>query len=880
MKDSRLSRVTLTILSLVGVFLLAVSLATASLIWSARKSALTDARSQATRFVSGAEAALNRNLLGVDVLLASMDELLQLAHLTQDKIDTKAANRLMNGAVQQNLMLNYVALISPKGLVIASSVARGARLAVSLPDGFLSEVLALPVSAMVISAPVVSFASAEQVLYLARHVNLADATKVIAVAEVRVPYLTSILVQGADISGLEVTMERSNGQLLASEPALQELSGKLLTPAMGLSPDAPAGQPLMRARLSGAAAVVVTRPILYNDVLLSASIPLEAALIDWKVERNLILATALAFALMVVAAGIFAAWYLKRMLQTRQAIAQSKTVLDQALESMVSGFVLLNAERQVLSWNRRFIELFPWVEGTIAPLLPFQTILDISATFRLPNASNAERQQWIAHRTALQLNAQGTHDQYLPNKLTVEITERITPTGGLVILYQDVSAMRAATAEIEHLAFFDPLTGLPNRRLLMDRLQHALNTSTRSGHFGALLFLDLDHFKNLNDTLGHDVGDLLLQQVAQRLTVCVREEDTVARLGGDEFVVMIENLSRHSHVAATMAQRIGEKILDRLNYPYQLTMHTCHNTSSVGAALFCGATVCAADLLKQADIAMYQVKSHGRNALCFFDPKMQAAITARAQLLEDLHTALENQQFELYYQPQLALGSGPVGAEVLIRWQHPQRGMVSPLEFIPVAEESELILPIGQWVLRTACLQLAIWQTAGPSKQLSLSVNVSARQFRQADFVKEVADMLLATGANPKLLKLELTESLVLDNVDDTVAKMRDLKALGVRFSLDDFGTGHSSLAYLTRLPLDQLKIDQSFVRNIGTRHTDGVIVQTIIGMAANLGLEVIAEGVETPEQAAFLANQGCTLYQGYLYGKPTPLADFEALLT
>ena len=461
----------------------------------------------------------------------------------------------------------------------------------------------------------------------------------------------------------------------------------------------------------------------------------------------------------------------------------------------------------------------------------------------------------------------------------------ILASGGLALWYlerlaQARQAIASSKAEIEQLAFFDPLTNLPNRRLLMDRLQHALSANARSGRCGALLFLDLDHFKTLNDTLGHEVGDLLLQQVAQRLKACLREQDTVARLGGDEFVVMLEDLAEHSLEAAALARRIGEKILASLNQPYVLMTQTYRSTCSVGAALFEATTpITAADLLKQADIAMYQVKARGRNDLCFFDPQMQASITAHAQLEEDLQAALVSGQFALYYQPQYQLQEGVIGAEALIRWRHPLRGLVPPMEFIAVAEESELINQIGLWVLRTACQQLARWQGDPRACDLHLAINVSARQFRQSDFVAQVRTVVRESGIKPRLLKLELTESLVLDNVMDTIAKMNELKNLGVRFSMDDFGTGQSSLSYLTRLPLNQLKIDQSFVRNIGLQATDDVIVQTIIGMARSLGLSVIAEGVETPAQQEFLALHGCTLYQGYLFGKPTALPDFEALL-
>lgn len=878
MTRKKLTRVTVSVLGLVGVFLLALVLAVASLIWNARQAALHESEEQAVRFVNGAEAALNRSLLGVDVLLASMDELLGLSGLVADWIDPKNASRLMHGAMQQNLMVRYVALINTQGQVIASTDSSGTQLAVSLPAGFVEEVLTQPISALSVSAPVVSFVSSERVLYFARYIKLADSARVLAVAEVQVPLLTSIMIQGVDISGLEVTLERGNGQLLASVPAFEQLSGKQLLPALGDAQDS--AQALrLPARLSGAPAIVVTRPILYRDVLIAASIPVESALQDWRTQRNVIVGTTLVFALMILAAGGFGVWYLNRMTQARLAIAQSRVTLDQALESMVSGFVLLNANHQIVHWNRRFEEIFPWLAGMMTPLMPFRRVLEVAAKHHLPGASDAELESWVAHRLALQQSPQAPHEQALPNGRFIQITERRTPEGGLVIVYHDVTELRQANAEIENLAFYDPLTHLPNRRLLMDRLQQATASSARSGQYGAILFLDLDQFKTLNDTLGHSVGDLLLQQVAQRLKACVREEDTVARLGGDEFVVMLHELSEHSQEAAALAQRIGEKILERLNQTYQLATHTYHSTPSIGATLFGALHQAPADLLKQADIAMYQVKVRGRNALCFFDPKMQAAITARAQLVADLHAALANEQFELYYQPQIELDGPVVGAEALIRWKHPLRGTVSPIEFIAVAEESELILPIGLWVLRTACRQLAAWQEDVRDRELHLSVNVSARQFRQRDFVAQVASVMRETAASPHLLTLELTESLVLDNVDDTITKMSELKALGVQFSVDDFGTGHSSLAYLTRLPLDQLKIDQSFVRNIGIKHTDDVIVQTIIGMARNLGLEVIAEGVETLAQQEFLARHGCTLYQGYLYGKPTSLAQFEALL-
>ena len=511
--------------------------------------------------------------------------------------------------------------------------------------------------------------------------------------------------------------------------------------------------------------------------------------------------------------------------------------------------------------------------------MALRQVLGQSVAHHLPVGSDAKRQQWIALRLAQQQDGTGAHEQVLPDGHCIHVLERATPEGGWVITYHDVTDLRRANEEIEHLAFYDPLTGLPNRRLLLDRLGRAPVLSQRSGKVGALLFLDLDHFKDLNDTLGHEVGDELLQEVAQRLLANVRVADTVARLGGDEFVVMLSELSTSTQEAAAMAQRIGEKILRGLSEPYLLRGHSHQGAVSIGATLFGASAQSAIELLRQADIAMYQVKARRGNALCFFDPKMQTAINDRAQLEADLRQALVAQQLVLHYQPQATLQGDVIGAECLLRWQHPQRGMVPPGQFIAVAEESDLILHIGQWVLHSACTQLARWQEQPQWAHLQLSVNVSARQFRQSDFVHQVIETLQVTGARAPLLTLELTESLVLDNVEDAIDKMHQLRTKGVRFSVDDFGTGYSSLAYLTRLPLHQLKIDQSFVRNLGSRPSDDVIVQTIIGMGRNLDLEVIAEGVETEAQKAILAGHGCDLYQGYLLARPMPVADFERSL-
>jgi len=443
----------------------------------------------------------------------------------------------------------------------------------------------------------------------------------------------------------------------------------------------------------------------------------------------------------------------------------------------------------------------------------------------------------------------------------------------------DFTERKKAESEIHHLAFYDSLSQLPNRRMLLDRLRQAVATGGRNQTSGALLFIDLDNFKTLNDTQGHGIGDLLLIEVAKRLQLCVREGDTVARFGGDEFVLLLEGLSADMAQAAVQARGVGEKVLDTLSQIYILAGNEFHSSSSMGITLFVNYKQHLDELLKQADTAMYQAKKSGRNTLRFFDPMMQEELEIRAQMEIGLREALRKQEFELYYQMQVNHEGRILGAEVLLRWIHPQRGLISPLQFIPLAEESGLILPIGRWVLERACQQIKIWESDERSRKLQLAVNVSGRQFRQTNFVHQVSEIIARTGINPMRLKLELTESIVLDDVDDTIAKMHALKEIGVSFSMDDFGTGYSSLAYLTQLPLNQLKIDQSFVRHLGSKASDATIIQTIIGMADNLGMQVIAEGVETIEQRDVLERMGCRFYQGYLFGKPVPLLEFSQKL-
>ena len=442
---------------------------------------------------------------------------------------------------------------------------------------------------------------------------------------------------------------------------------------------------------------------------------------------------------------------------------------------------------------------------------------------------------------------------------------------------QDITARKQAEDQIKQLAYFDPLTSLPNRRLFMDRMRMAMISSTRSRQFGALLMLDLDHFKDLNDTQGHDMGDRLLVEVSKRLSVTMRQEDTISRLGGDEFVFLVEGLGEEEAAAGLQAEGIAQKVHEALCQPYALAegRSAYHSTPSIGVTLFLGQDASLDVLLKQADVALYQAKSAGRNAIRFFSPDMQSAIDARSLLEEALRQGILNDEMQLYFQPQVDWQNTLLGAEALLRWLPPDGDPVPPARFIPLAEETGLIIPIGIWVLEQACAQLQRWHADPATRNLTLAINVSARQFHEPDFVQQVISKISQYGINPARLKLELTESAVLARVDEAVERMQALKAVGVGFSLDDFGTGYSSLSYLKRLPLDQVKIDQSFVRDITHDQNDMAIVRAILAMSQSLELNVIAEGVETEAQRTLLLKYGCESYQGFLFGKPVPIDAF-----
>jgi diguanylate cyclase (GGDEF)-like protein len=492
------------------------------------------------------------------------------------------------------------------------------------------------------------------------------------------------------------------------------------------------------------------------------------------------------------------------------------------------------------------------------------------ASQTLPGPTPFETEETLTHRD-------GSQHTYLTVHFPMPGADGCNQAVGAISV--DITARKQAEQQIRNMAYFDPLTGLPNRRLLLDRLHQALSASTRHGGHGAVFFIDLDHFKALNDSLGHDHGDLLLIEVARRLLACVRGEDTVARIGGDEFVVMTVGLAEHAGAAATQATAVGDKILAAIGRPCQLNEHRHTVTPSVGISLFHGRETEPDEIIKRADVAMYQAKAAGGGALRFFDPQMQAALDSRVALGIDLGRALGAGQLGLHFQPQIDGQRGLVGAEALLRWHHPRCGVLLPDQFLPLAEQNGLILPIGQWVLDSACAQLGRWAADPRLRQLRLAVNVSARQFRQDGYAGQVARALQAHGAEPDHLQLELRESQIHDDPAQTRARMQVLRDLGVGFALDDFGISYSSLSHLKRLPLNQIKISQSLMPNLVQDPHDAAVVKTIVDIARNLDMDALAVGVETVQQRDLLARIGCSLWQGHLFGAPAPLAEFEGLL-
>ncbi len=1001
MRKSR--QVELTVAAIAVALLVAVGAAAFTLIEQSKNSALSARQREAASSLVSAAAAVNRSLLGVDLLLAQSNELVALVQ-SGTANDALRSNEVLNNLATQNLLVQHISILSNDGVVLMSSDPNATRLGVELPSGFAAEVAANPVPTLAVSAPVASFARSERVLFLARPVSLSHGVMGLAVAEVSVSRFIANTVRGIAPDGFELTIERGNGELLASHPLRDAIVGAKLIPSLGAGNFRENGAADPQSRVTAVPAIVVAGPTLYPNLIVTASLPLSIALADWEILRGGILAGALAFIVFILAVASLTRSYVLRIRRARSQIAQAKVTVDQALESMVDGFLLLDAEGRVVTWNPRFLQFHPWLAGIIKKDQLYGDIVnDAGGRPKLLTPPSANR-----HDSDSAANNQGAIsseiEQLFPDGRIVRISERGTPDGGrvstftditdskmqqreltasrselqatidaipdllyevgldglyysyhsprteirgtqpdeivgknvqdvlppsaaatvmaalaeansarmsfgkqfelplatgnrwfelsvcrkampiaeqpvFIVISRDVTANRTAAAEIEALAFYDPLTELPNRRLLMDRLKQSIAVSAFGGRPAVLIFIDLDHFKTLNDSMRHEVGDKLLMQTAARLLTAAKPGDTVARLGGDEFVVLLGNVGDDVPTARLRAAITAETIRTLLALPYALDAIEYACTASLGITVINGDNSPAEDILKQADIAMYQAKAAGRNAFRFYSSYMQEAIESRAQLEQDLHLAAGLNQFVLYYQKQVDEVDAVVGVEALIRWEHPSRGIVMPGQFIPFAEEAGLISEIGAWVIEATCAQLEQWARHESTARLVLSLNVSAQQFKQPSFVQMVLQAISRHAVDPTRLMLEITESVMLEDVDASIHKMNQLVSEGMRFSLDDFGTGYSSLSYLTRLPIAQLKIAQAFINNIGTSESDAVVIQTIVGMAKNLGLEVIAEGVETKAQRDYLAAHGCRLCQGYFFSDPVPVNVFEASL-
>jgi diguanylate cyclase (GGDEF)-like protein/PAS domain S-box-containing protein len=557
--------------------------------------------------------------------------------------------------------------------------------------------------------------------------------------------------------------------------------------------------------------------------------------------------------------------------ETQRRVREQAELLDRAKDAIV----VQNLEDRIVYWNKGAERLYGWTAEEVTGRPVVEVFPDVRDDFEKIIGAVLQNGEWAGELSHRRRNGSSF---FVESHFTLVSGDDGTPRSILVIS-TDVSNRKAAEERIEQLAFYDVLTELPNRSKLREQLAEALATATREGSTGALLLVDLDDFKTPNDTLGHEFGDLLLRQVAERLSGCVGKCGTVSRLGGDEFVVMLEGLNPDPEAATAQARAAGERIQGLFQRPYDLKNFDYSGSASIGIALFAGPSDTVDTLLSRADLAMHRAKEYGGNAMRFFDPAMQTFVVSRAALKSDLRRALQNREFELHYQPVVDLRGHVLGAEGLLRWRHPVRGMVPPIEFIPLAEEGGHIVELGRWVLETACTQLALWARRPGTAALTIAVNVSMREFIDPNFVNLVLEVLRKTGADPRRLRLEITESSAMVNVDDTVAKMTALKDHFVGFSIDDFGTGYSSLSHLKRLPLDILKIDRSFVNDVLTDGKAASIVRTIIALGQNLGLWVIAEGVETEDQRRFLEAAGCNSYQGYLFSPALTTQKFEAFV-
>jgi diguanylate cyclase (GGDEF)-like protein/PAS domain S-box-containing protein len=728
---------------------------------------------------------------------------------------------------------------------------------------------------MVVSKPVIGRTTKAWSVLLSRRINHADGSFAgVALGSLRMMEYFTDMFSTIDVGKQGVISIRDEEMaLIVRYPKVANESGQVgarlvsakATAAIRSSPEA--GSYTAVAPVDGIERLYSYRKIANYPLYIFVAQSTDDFLVPWRKEVVITLLLATVFTLAIL---VFTRTSYRRETESRKAKKMEvfRTVFRTSPDSQV---ITRLEDGRLIEVNDGFTPVFGWTrEDTVG-----KTVFDIDI-WRYPEDRHAavrllQQNGYFIDREAEFVSKDGRTWPGLVSAHMMTLDDTLC----IQAIVREISDRKAAEQQIQRLSFADQLTGLPNRRLFMDRLEQALISSARHQWMGALMFVDLDDFKSINETLGHGQGDLILNEVAQRLRRCVREGDTVARLGGDKFALILESQSTNPQEAASHAENIGEKTLREIGQPFELLTSTLHRTCSIGITLFGEQHEDASEPLKRAELAMYQAKACGRNVLRFFDPQMQAIVSARIALEDGLRKAIKQHHILLHYQPQVTDEGRITGVEALVRWKDLRGGMIFPAEFIPLAEASGLILPLGQQALEIACQQLAAWADRSGFSHLSIAVNVSTRQFNQDDFVEQIRSVLKRYGANPHRLKLEITESMLVSNVEGVIAKMNALKSIGVVFSLDDFGTGYSSLSYLKRLPLDQLKIDQGFVRDILVDLNDAEIAKTVVALANSMNLSVIAEGVETEAQRDMLAALGCRNYQGYLFGPPM---DIDAL--
>jgi diguanylate cyclase (GGDEF)-like protein/PAS domain S-box-containing protein len=838
---------------------------------------VSHARDEATTAIAN-EVERNENLslaLGEQTLriVRNIDQLLLII---KDQVEqngsSPSVSRLIAGKIIDSDIYTFAGVTNAKGDVVASAQPTPPTNLGNLD--YFQEQLHNTDRHLLISKPRIGRFTGRRVILFSRRIDQPDgAFGGVVIIGIDPRVFTQLYEKPRLNPSAVIALLKNDGIILARRIGLYSAAETEIqnTDLLARMHDAPGSGFSIKTTLAGAPRFVSASVLAdYNLTLTIGTVESEVLANARRQGRELYIEAVLETAFVWLFCGILAV-ILMRQRRSEMHIRNQAALLDKARDAII----VRTLKHKIVYWNKGAERLYGWsAEEAIGQQISALLTGDSQASDHATDAVLKDG-EW-----------RGEVEQRHKNGSLFTVEGHWTLVSGdarepqsIFEINTNISNRKIAERKIHYLAYYDSITGLPNRLYLQDRLASALERSSRNNRPGALLLIDLDNFKTLNDTLGHDKGDLLLQEVASRLQANARRVDTVARLGGDEFVMMLEDLADQEQTAGSQVHTVGEKILLALSQPYDINGALYHTSASIGLTLFYNNQDQVNDLLKRADMAMYQAKAAGRNTMRFFSPAMQAAVTRRAMLETDLRDGLSRNEFLLHYQPQIA-GEGQItGAEALVRWQHPQHGLVPPSEFIPLAEDSGLIFPLGLWVLNTACRQLALWAADTRSAALSISVNVSARQFQHPHFVDILLEVLQQTGANPHLLKLELTESLFVTDMEIATAKMNTLRAQGVEFSLDDFGTGYSSLSYLKRLPLKQLKIDQSFVRDVLTDSNDAAIAIMIVALARSLGLEVIAEGVESIEQRQFLLEHGCPLYQGYLFSRPVPIAAFEALL-